>query len=866
MNFQAGMQVNRFLIRERIGRGGMGEVFRAWDPVLLRDVALKRAGDMTGEAAGRKVRREGRLASAVRHPAIVRIYDVVEHEGLQLIVQEFVEGETLRSRLSRADVRRTPDPSEGAVRGSVQADNGPDGSPIDLPSFFPILKTCLEALADIASEHMVHGDLKPENIMLDRSGHARILDFGLARIIGPADAPSNRERVGSAESLSSTIDLDAPIQGTPGYIAPEILSGEEPNVQSDLFSLGVVAYELLTGQNPFVRKTASATLAAALHDRPEPPSRYTPDVPSELDELVMAMLEKDRNARPSNPGNLVVDLLRIEREYQDRLSSGRIVPRMAMTSLSRLANAPPPPGRHVLLIVDAFRSLAGEPEMSSVAERMTEGVREGVARLRGVSLLEGSAPSAIHVTGRVRGPTGGRGAGGVPPTAEGQRSREIRLECDFMDRRGDGGIAHHRAWDFTTDQIIETRDAVCSWIATTLGLPDRSAALHGATPDPTAFDYYLRGRTYLRQQGQVADAIQLFEKALSMDPEYPQALAGLGEAYLVRYRLDRDPDCARQAEHLVQRAHAIAPDSPDVRLALARTYLENGKSALAIPIYRGILEADSWNFQAALGLSRALESEGRIGDAEEMLVHAVRIHPDHWMAHNASGAFYLRHGRYADALNSFLRVVDLAPDSARGYSNLGIAYQSLGRDEEAREAYRRSIQIAPTYPALSNLATLAYSRGDCREAIENYEKALAIDSHDHRVWGCLAAALTQAGGAAESAAGSLREAIDRAERLREVNPNDPLLLACLGQYYAQFKESTVARRLLARALELEPDRVDVLLVAAPAYEDLGDAEAARETLIRAIDLGGSVETLKREPGYVRLLSDPEIMRRLTERG
>jgi serine/threonine protein kinase len=281
MSLQVGAKVNRFVVRERIGQGGMGEVFRAWDPLLLRDVAIKRAGDPRLAAASRNIRHEGRLASTVRHPAIVRIYDLVEHEGCLLIVQEYVEGETLRSRLART-----------GETGNTATDAVPARAAIDLPSFFKIFKTCLDAVADIASENLVHGDLKPENIMVDRSGRARILDFGLARSVGPATAgPAD---VPGGEDLSSTLDLVFSIRGTPGYIAPEILTGEEPNVQSDLFSLGVIAYELLSGRNPFFRKTVPAMLAATLYDRPEPLSRQAPDIPLELNDLVMAMIEKDR--------------------------------------------------------------------------------------------------------------------------------------------------------------------------------------------------------------------------------------------------------------------------------------------------------------------------------------------------------------------------------------------------------------------------------------------------------------------------------------------------------------------------------------------------------------------------------------------
>jgi len=819
-----GRRLGDYHLLRRLGRGGMADVYLAEQESLGRKVAFKvlKSHLAANPSYVRRFQQEAQAAASLVHANIVQIHEVGCLDGIHFMVQEYVEGQNLKQLLDR--------------KGTL-----------DAPAAVSVMRQVAAALHKASQQKIIHRDIKPENIMLDRSGRARILDFGLARTVrrpGDVPAPSG---AGGDQDLISTIDLNPPIQGTAGYVAPEVLSGEEPNVQSDLFSLGVVAYELLAGRNPFFRSGIPATLAATLHDRPEPLSRCAPDVPPELDELVMAMLEKDRAVRPSSPELLLARLSEIERLQQGRRASEGPISADVRASISRLAEAPRR-GRHVLLAVEAFRSPSGESCLSQFAERLTEGVREGAGRLPGVTLVEAAAPSAVHVSGRIRN---------APATA-------IHLECDITDARG-RTASHHRTWDLAADEIIEIRDAVCAWIAGTLELPDRTLRPPGSAPDPTAFDYYLRGRAYLRQQGRVAEAISLFEKALALDPDSPQALAGLAEAHLVRFRLDRDPDEARQAERLVQRAQSIAPDSPEVRLALGRTYVETGKCALAIPVYRQILEGDAWDFHAALGLARALEGDGRVHDAEEMLRHAARVHPDHWMAHNAAGAFYLRRGRYTDALNSFLRVVDLAPDGPRGYSNLGIAYQSLGRTEEARAAYRRSIEIGPTYSALSNLATLAYQMRDFQEAIEHYRQALAIDSHDHRVWASLAAALAGSGSPPERVAEAVREAVDRAERLREVNPNDPLLLAGLAQYYSQLRESTSARRLVERALELEPDRVDVLLMAAHVLDDLEDRAAARRALIRALDQGASADTLRGDPGYARLLADPEITERFTER-
>ena len=275
----SGTTVGRFAVRARLGKGGMGEVYRAYDTALKRPVALKRIapGLQSDENYRRRFLHEAQCASGLTDQHIAGLYDVLEANNEIFLVMEYVEGVTLRHKLQR---------------------------PISIEKLLGIAVQCAAALVAAHERGIVHRDLKPENIMLAPAGEVKILDFGVARQLPPVDDTAATETLNSGSSLAA---------GTPAYMAPEVLLEKETGPRADIFSLGVILYEAVSGRHPFLARSFMATSDRTLHEVPPPLTRLNPKVPAELERIVSKMLAKDPAERYATAADLLVDLRVVQR-------------------------------------------------------------------------------------------------------------------------------------------------------------------------------------------------------------------------------------------------------------------------------------------------------------------------------------------------------------------------------------------------------------------------------------------------------------------------------------------------------------------------------------------------------------------------
>ncbi len=826
-----GNRLGRFEVQELIGSGGMGEVYKAWDPLLKRWVALKRVhpGLFDGEHR-RLLLREARSASTLNHRAIVAVHDALELEDEVCIVEEFATGTRLRDRL---------------------------GSPFDLQDFFTFSKECACALVAAAENETVHCDLKPENILMTEEGLPRILDFGIARCGTRNNSttltPDETEALGEAKP-----------RGTPAYMAPEVLSRQAVDSRTDIFSLGVVFYEMLTTVNPFQKRTLSETLASVMHDTPARPSKANPRIPRDLDALILRMLEKDRNRRQETPQQLLQELQQAEARHVKRNAGWRKLSRSAparfatvlvlggliaigirsiTTTGSRDASATP----HV--IVTPFENLSPDSELEFLADGLMEAVQTRLSRLRGIYLvradsevggsvaLEGSLQEAVdrlRVTYRIVD----RGTG-------------ITLTGDFIEG--------------PRQEIFRLQDRVTEGIAAALierfDLQPLPASGPHPTADEPAYDLYLRGRGYLlhdEDPSNVGLAVDLFKNSLERDPEFALAHAGLADAYWRRFEMTRDQNWARMAEDASVDALARGPGFAEIHVTLGTIYQGTGKFERAAQEFQKALEINPRNDEAYVGLALAQESAGDVVSAEQTFHRAIEERPDYWVSQSELATFHYRHGRYEQARHWFGEVLEMTPKNVSAHTYLGATLLLLGRTDDAIQSFRRSIAIEPTYKAYANLAFAYWSEGRFPEAAEMYEKALDLDDRDHRVWAYLGAVykcLPKREAAADSA---FRRAIALAEPLLTVNPNDAELLAQVATCYAALDEPYRSKRLVTRALELAPDLTSVLVLCADALETLGDRTRALELIQKALASGYPIEALRHHAGFSELLKDPRL--------
>ncbi len=832
-----GRSIGRYQVKERLGKGGMGEVYRAWDTLLERWVAIKRPSPgSTSDAAGRRrILQEARAASGLHHRAIAGIFDVLDLPGEPYIVEELVNGARLRDRL---------------------------GAPFDLPAFYTIAEDCADALVAAAEKGIVHCDLKPDNILVTDDGRPKILDFGIARrAVASGEHFATRTQTLVTDSLGLT--------GTPSYLPPEVISGMTPDARSDIFALGVVFHEMLSGVNPFEKGAVAATLVSVVHDAPPPPSATNPAVTPALDALIARMIAKNPTERFGTPTELL-EALRAVRAGTARAprkprrpfplvsaAAGGglllVVVALAVWATRSGKSSRAGGGAARYLAVEPFKSICedNDPKCEFFAGGLTEALEARLASLEGIYVVEAS-PDV-----------------GVKLTLEGtvQRSTDkIRITYRIVDHEkghnvsGGGGVVEGMIAELFDLQDRAARQ-ISKSLASQFGLaPLAEASEPRPTPDAVAYDLYLQARGYLRRfedERNVELAIENFQRALDRDPEMPLALAGIGEAYWKRYEATKDTIWVGLAKELSHKALRLGPGLAEPHVTLGTLYLGIGNPDSAAVEFERAVGIDPRSDAAYRGLGKAEEGLGTLDRAEATFRRSIAARPDDWRSNNDLGAFFFRHSRYAEAADCFRRVVELTPDNVRGYSNLGASYDQLDRATDAIAAYEHSIRLKPNFRAYSNLATLYRSQGRFAEAAEMYDKALALDDRDYRVWGNLGGTYQSVPGRTASADSALDRAIEGAERQREINPNDPMLLTLLSQYYAWRGRKEDARQIIERALAIAPDQTDIAFQAAITYELVRDRARALELVRRVIAAGFPADDIAGETGLASLAASPE---------
>jgi len=381
--------------------------------------------------------------------------------------------------------------------------------------------------------------------------------------------------------------------------------------------------------------------------------------------------------------------------------------------------------------------------------------------------------------------------------------------------------------------------------------PQEKQALtaHGTTK-PSAYDYYLQGRGYLQEpqkRENIETAIKVFGHALEQDPEYPLAIAGLGEAYWQHYEFDKDKRWASQAQASCEKATAMDANQAEGHTCLGMVYQGTGKYEDAVSQYRRAVELDPTSDDAIRGLASAYAKLGRTDEAEKTFQMAIDVRPQYWQGYNSLGALYVSQARYEDAARMFSQVIYLAPDSFRGYSNLGATYIRLGRYPEAIKSLQSSIKIRPTEGALSNLGTAFYALRQFDSAANTYSEATKLNDQVYVIWGNLGDSYYYSGNRTGAAA-AYEKAVSLAKNRLEVNPRDASVLSDISGYYAMLGRRQEAFSHLDKALQLsEKKDADVLFQAGMVYNQFGETSKALEWLERALDAGFSATTISDAP-------------------
>jgi tetratricopeptide (TPR) repeat protein len=871
-----GMRFGRYEVLARLGSGGMGEVFRARDHDLQREVAIKFLPERFTSDTIRLSRfaQEARAASQLNHPNIVTIHEIGTTAGLPYIVMELVQGQTLRALLAVA-------------------------RPLPVRRTLEIASQLADGLAKAHAAGIVHRDLKPENVMVTEDGFVKILDFGLAKLVtsesGDREIWLDSDHPTWPEASPSPQTAAGAVLGTVGYMSPEQARGRPVDFRADQFAFGAIVYEMATGAQAFHRETPAQTLSAIIESPPAPIATRNSAFPAPARWLVERCLEKDPSARYAS----TLDLARDLRGLRERMSTA------AGDSGSLSPDAAPAPSRlrrlallaAVTLVLAALLSWTGPPVIDRVSVSL--GLRPLPADKR-VAVLPFAAPSgrpddmaraaglARLMTNRLAQleafqktlsvePESNVLESGVRSAEQARRALNATLVVTgSVQRVGESIVLIASIEDTRRNRVVraaraDDEDALIEEVVRLLALEladDGQAALRASaagvaeaatlTAQGLAYTPYAEGRTALERYDQLKSlerAIELFGQALERDPRYALAHAGLAQAFWRQFRIEKKPELARLAEEHARRCLEIDDLPAGGWVTMGMIHAGTGRAEEALRDFQRALDRNPRSADAHRERAEALERLGRWDEAEAAYHRAIELRPESWANQNYLGAFLAARGRFEEAERAFRAALALAPDNARAWSNLGATLIRLGRMEEAETALEKSLDLSPSSSAFSNLGVILFRQGRWADAARTFERATAVNARDYRVWRNLGAARYWAPGERDQSQDAYRRAAELGEEERKLDPGNPRLLAELAECRAMLGQRAASRRVAEEAAAIANADVTAARTLADTYEQLGEREDALRWLGVALRGGYTREDFERDPWLERLRTD-----------
>ena len=727
-----GTTLSHYSIGDRLGQGAMGEVYRARDERLGRTVALKvlRAGLSDDPEQRARFLREARAASALQSPHIATIYDIGEHEGAIFIVMEFVDGEVLSKKLQ--------------------------SGPLPIPRAVTIGLQLADALDEAHSHGIIHRDIKSANVMVNRRGQAKVLDFGLAKFLAPTQAGDP-----SATVTQELQTVAGTVLGTFSYMSPEQALGNPLDVRTDLFSLGVVLYELLAGRLPFTGNTITGIVDKILNAEPPALGRLNYDVPSALDNVVLKALAKDRAFRYQSARELYIDLHAIKRNLTD---AGRATSRTdrsvarSTTGAGLPAQTGATSARRVAVMT--FSNLTQEPADdwigSGIAETVTSDLKnvpglEVVGRAQVFDALKTLRTSerewlddraAIEIGRRL-------GATWVISGAFQRRGEAIRITAEFVEV-DTGTLLKTVKLDGRVDAIFDLQDKIVYQLSQDLKLELSDSAIGAIAKRETesieAYEAFSQGKIHMRlaTNESLDRAAILFEKAVRRDPRYASAWTALGATFAMKGTLLSIPELQEKAADAFTKALALDPESADTHYWVSMMHTARGEHDEAIAAARKALTFDPSNASGHAALARAYwVGQGRLDDGITELEHCVALAPDGGYAYLQLALLYALRERYERAEHAANKAVELQQRALSGseglqilgaHIRLGYVYYRQGRLDDAvaqfelglgfLDSTEHALRDRTLIEAHQKLSATYHRRGDQKGADRYHELAV----------------------------------------------------------------------------------------------------------------------------------------------